>query len=77
MNVIPIEGGTPREVYKFEKIIPLQNAFQWSSDGRFIIFAGQQSGVRERYGIYGLWRVPIEGGQAQELGVKMELPMKT
>jgi Tol biopolymer transport system component len=65
VKVIPIEGGEPVELHRFElkgrNIVPLD----WSPDGRYIYFPKRISEVWE------LWRVSAAGGKAENLQLKM------
>lgn len=65
LNVMPVEGGEPKELHRF--ILDARNIVRldWSPDGRFIYFGKMLSEGWE------LWRVSAEGGQAENLGLKM------
>jgi len=61
--LVPAEGGEPRPLVK-------DNSFavglDWTSDGREIIFSSMRVG---NLGLYGLWRVPVAGGEPKKLPV--------
>jgi Tol biopolymer transport system component len=65
VKVMPVEGGEPVELYRFElegrNIVPLD----WSPDGRYIYFPKRTTEGWE------LWRVPVQGGDAENLKLKM------
>jgi len=65
VKVMPIEGGEPKELHRFEldggNIVPLD----WSPDGRYIYFPKRSTEGWE------LWRVPAQGGEAENLKLKM------
>jgi Tol biopolymer transport system component len=61
------DGGEPRELLAIKE--PEQLAypgFTWSVDGRYLLFAVRRGQQTE------LWRIPAEGGQPQNLGIRME-----
>ena len=55
IHVVPRDGGATRFVFESESREELHAA--WSSDGRWLMFASNQS----------LWRVPAEGGEPERL----------
>ena len=65
VKVMPTEGGEPKELHRFElnarNIVPLD----WSPDGRYIYFPKR---IPEGWE---LWRVPVQGGDAENLKLKM------
>ncbi len=65
LKVMPVEGGDPVELYRFElegrEIVNLD----WSPDGRYIYFDKRTPEGWE------LWRVPSGGGEAQYLQLRM------
>ena len=61
--VAPIAGGEPKQVTSLEAY---SWGYDWSADGRSLIFAGYQPGAAR---LLGLWRVPATGGPAQLLTV--------
>jgi Tol biopolymer transport system component len=69
LNVVPTAGGAPRELLRAGKDeipggMPLG---VWSPDGSQILFTRART-----KGKLGLWRVPAQGGEAQEVGLTME-----
>ncbi len=65
VKVMPTEGGEPKELHRFElnarNIVPLD----WSPDGLYIYFPKRTTEGWE------LWRVPAQGGDAENLKLKM------
>jgi Tol biopolymer transport system component len=72
-SVIAAAGGEPREVYRLPSSDGPDrfNALEWSPDQKYLILVVADEGVspfRERNS---LWRVKVEGGSAERLGVTM------
>ncbi len=69
LKVIPLTGGASRELLRAEKgkIPGFTPLGAWSPDGSQILFT--KTGAN---GELGLWRVPAQGGEAQEIGLTME-----
>jgi Tol biopolymer transport system component len=72
LNVIPSAGGAPRELVRAEKgeNIPGFTPLVWSPDGSHILFT--KGGAPGQGLTFGLWRVPAQGGEPQEVGLTME-----
>ena len=72
LQVIPSTGGAPRELFRVEKgeNIPGHTGLFWSPDGSQVFF--EKGGAPGQDLTFGLWRVPAQGGEAQEVGLKME-----
>jgi Tol biopolymer transport system component len=70
LAVMPLSGGVPRDIVH----VPAPDAIagfggiNWTRDGRHLLFV-RQSGPRQETGE--LWRVPVEGGEAQKVGLRM------
>ena len=68
--VIPASGGPPREVLRLDPNVVgwLTYSFAWTGDGQHLVFS-------KRVALPGrpseLWRVPVEGGEQQRLGLAM------
>ncbi len=69
LKVVPSTGGAPRELLRAEKdeIPGFTPVGFWSPDGSHFFFT--KAGLK---GETGLWRVPVQGGEAQEVGLAME-----
>ena len=72
IRVVPTDGGTPRDVVQATKPEGL-DVSGWTPDGRHLMFVkwhdsatpGGQEEARD------LWRIPVEGGRAEPVGIKM------
>jgi Tol biopolymer transport system component len=74
LKVMPAAGGEPRELVKLPE--PRRYTFgtpvfalAWTPDSRHIIYALSISGQEQKFE---LWRISLEGGQPQRLGLAME-----
>jgi len=61
--VVPPSGGTAREITQMNQLGDVSLA--WTRDGRFLLFTKPNKDVSE------LWRVSIDGKQAESVGVTM------
>jgi len=71
LKVMPIEGGEPRELVKlgqYEDIV--FQSCTWTPDGRYILY-GTGAFSMENPQVE-LWRIPVEGGEPQKLGLSMD-----
>jgi eukaryotic-like serine/threonine-protein kinase len=59
--VIPIEGGPPVKIFDQYETPGILNGAWWASDGRALIYQGQQNGIDN------IWRQPIDGGKPQQI----------
>jgi Tol biopolymer transport system component len=67
---MPAVGGESRELYKFEYDQNWIGPVAWTADGKHILFAkGGASEKADEGGITELWRVSVESGEAQNLGL--------
>jgi len=69
LKVMPASGvGEPREIYNFgetQKGVPnIEHA--WTPDGRFIVYSRPDP---KDLPSWELWRVPVEGGQPEKIGL--------
>jgi Tol biopolymer transport system component len=71
--MMPTNGGTPKEIFhdvnwnggsRF-------NALEWTPDGRHLLF------VRAEKQLNTLWRIPVEGGEPENLGLTMRGQIKS
>jgi Tol biopolymer transport system component len=60
LKVMPIEGGQPRVVYKFDE--EWATSVTWSPDGKHLFFSKVPKG-EDKTGKIELWRIPSEGGK--------------
>jgi len=65
VKVMPTEGGEPVELHRFEMDGRNIVTLDWSPDGRYIYFPKRTTEGWE------LWRVPAQGGEAENLKLKM------
>ena len=68
LRIMPVTGGEAREIHRFEQegrdvIHPA-----WSADGRYIFLSKKRPGQE---GMWDLFRVPAEGGEAQKIDLAM------
>jgi Tol biopolymer transport system component len=68
LKVFPVSGGGIREVHRFEREGRGFIDLAWSPDSRYIYFS-KKIDPKEDWGPCELWRVPAEGGEAQNLRV--------
>jgi len=70
LRVIPATGGEAREVWRFEQPDWNPAPLDWSPDARHLyVFR-----LTSRGSLCSLWRVSVEGGQAEDLGVAIREP---
>jgi Tol biopolymer transport system component len=69
LNVIPASGGDVREIWSFGEMkqgVP-GISHTWAPDGRSILFgAPDLTDMR----VWDLWRVPVEGGKPEKMGLQ-------
>lgn len=63
--VMPLAGGEPREVRRFDKPTFITGRPSWSPDGRLILFPARPEDRTE------IMCVSVEGGEPQKLGINM------
>jgi Tol biopolymer transport system component len=75
LGVLPSSGGDLKTLHEF--IHPAGSglvAIDWSPDGRYILFSRIKAEVLKEeepaFGPWQLWRVPADGGQAENLGLE-------
>jgi Tol biopolymer transport system component len=68
LRVMPAGGGDPREIWNFGEIkAGMPNIYHaWSPDGRSIVFGAPDP---KDLPSWELWRVPVEGGQPEKIGM--------
>ncbi len=70
ISIMPVTGGEPREIYRFEQPGNFVITPAWSADGRYIYFSKLQKPQGEG-NEWDLYRVSVERGEAQNLGLSM------
>ena len=68
MLVAPASGGEARLVHESAFEIMQPSSLAWSPDGRYVLFF-ERPDVKSAYE---LWRLPLEGGQPEKLGLAAE-----
>jgi Tol biopolymer transport system component len=58
--LVPVAGGTPRELYRFASDAPFPSNLTWTPDGRHLV-------CTTFWDAAGLWRLPVEGGIPERL----------
>jgi Tol biopolymer transport system component len=68
LKIIPVSGGEAREVVRWHggKII---TTVDWTPDGKELLFAESKF---QRGHKFNFWRISMEGGEPQELGLPMD-----
>jgi dipeptidyl aminopeptidase/acylaminoacyl peptidase len=69
VRVVPVTGGTPREVYRFTEDGQHWNPPEFSADGKFLFVPRELATPEDPY--WTVLRVPVEGGEPRDLGLKM------
>ncbi|MDP3643747.1 MAG: hypothetical protein Q8S54_11220 [Bacteroidota bacterium] len=66
--VMPASGGEARELVRVDggKEVPFWGSPAWTPDGRYVAFL---KGVKGKDKQWQLWRVAVEGGEPQQLGL--------
>ena len=65
LQVIPVDGGTAREVFRAQPPRSLtRSGLAWTSDDRFLLFT-ERAG--DDLGSSALWRISADGGQPQNI----------
>jgi Tol biopolymer transport system component len=70
VRVQPVGGGAPREVFRFEHFGQAWITLEFSADGKSL-FIPREITTPEDPDYWTLLRVPVEGGEPQDLGLKM------
>jgi Tol biopolymer transport system component len=70
LRIMPADGGEYRELYRFkpEHVQIYHQKLIWTPDGKYILFEKFQLAEKK----FSLWRIPKEGGEPQELGLKSD-----
>lgn len=74
LMVMPTAGGEPRELLRRSEGDPWPQVVEWSHDGSYIYYV--LWGYPEEDPSRGLWRVPADGGESEQLGWYMEFDVK-
>jgi Tol biopolymer transport system component len=66
LEIVAIEEGQARELLRVPASGAFVHALAWSADGRFLFFTKDRGEKRD------LWRVAVESGETEKLGISME-----
>lgn len=69
--VVPTAGGEPRELIRAKDPARI-GVTAWTPDSRHVIYARSVAGDSGGKGMFEFWRVAADGGEPQNLGLKME-----
>ncbi|MGD2217031.1 MAG: hypothetical protein PVJ64_09750, partial [Gemmatimonadales bacterium] len=60
LMLVPVAGGTPRELHRFASDAPGPSNLTWTPDGRHLVYTTSWDAA-------GLWRLPVEGSVPERL----------
>jgi Tol biopolymer transport system component len=69
LQVMPLSGGEPKELLRFEEKRSYFCSIEWTADGRYLLFPRLHPAKDEQQ--FALWRIAAEGGEPQELNLVM------
>ena len=69
LKVMPAAGGEPRDLFKLKESEGI-TALAWTADSREVLIARSLSSAQDQK--CELWRIPVEGGEPQSLGLAMD-----
>lgn len=67
LRIMPAAGGEPRELYRVKEEDSILG-IRWAPDGKYILFEQKQAKEKK----YSWWRIPMEGGEPQKLGLEWD-----
>ena len=70
LRIMPAAGGVAKETWNFGKAEPGApgQSLAWTADGRFILVSQHDRADARNWE---LWRVPVEGGKPEKMGLEM------
>jgi len=71
LRVMPMGGGKPTELLRFEDSRNFWPMVEWTADGKYILFTRRQTIKDKQETETALWRIPAEGGEPQELNIAL------
>jgi Tol biopolymer transport system component len=71
IKIIPTSGGDIRELYSFQNVGNWPARPAWSPDSNYVLFCKPTSETDPTEDKSDLWRIPIDGGDPQKLGLTM------
>ncbi|MBZ5668781.1 MAG: tetratricopeptide repeat protein [Acidobacteriia bacterium] len=69
LQVMPVSGGEPKELLRFEENRSFFGWIEWTADGKYILFP-RVNPAKDNPG-FALWRIAADGGEPQELNLVM------
>jgi Tol biopolymer transport system component len=69
LRVMPVSGGEPKELLRFEEKRSYNGSIEWAADGKYILFPRLHPAKDEPR--FALWRISADGGEPQELNLVM------
>ena len=66
LEIVALDTGQSRELLRVPDIAVFYKVLCWSADGRFLFFRNERGQKTE------LWRVGVENGESEKLGIAME-----
>jgi hypothetical protein len=69
LQVMPVSGGEPKELLRFEEKRSYFGSIEWTADGKYILFPRLHPAKDES--AFALWRIAQDGGEPQELNLLM------
>jgi Tol biopolymer transport system component len=69
LRIMPLGGGEPRELLRFEDRKTNHSVVAWTVDGKYIIFEREHHAKDPTQSA--LWRIAVKGGEPQELNLVM------
>lgn len=66
--LVPVEGGTPRELLRLPEPGVFNFGMAWSADGRHVLFVRPRSNFSKGE----LWRVAVDSGESSPVGLVMD-----
>jgi Tol biopolymer transport system component len=69
LRVMPVSGGEPKELLRFEENRGYFASIEWTADGKYILFPRMHP--TKDNPAFAMWRIAAEGGEPQELNLVM------
>jgi Tol biopolymer transport system component len=69
IEVLSVNGGEPRKLYRFEHKGGHPTWLTWTPDNKFIVFSKRIDDSKSGVSGWGLYRISVNGGNPQNLGI--------
>jgi len=69
LQILPSEGGEPRELLRYENAGEGMPSIAWTPDDKYIYFTRYLKEDEEKKS---LWRIPSNGGKPEKISIKMD-----